>query len=153
MAPGDTHPDDDPETREHVRLVAVLVEAGLVFQHSPNGERRTREGAGRLRRMGTSPGFPDLIVLTPPPARPGCPGVALELKAPERRPARPVSPPWAPSCFSAAQRDWLERLESLGWVSLVAYEAEEAVQQLAALGYPVRAAVERLRARRSPGWA
>lgn len=144
--------DDDPETCQHVRLVAVLEEAALDYHHSPNGERRTREGAGRLRRMGTQPGFPDLVILTPPPARPGSPGAAIEMKAPERRPARPISQPWAPSCFSDAQRRWLERLQSLGWAVSVAYTAEDAVAWLADLGYPVRAAVERLRAAGHPGW-
>jgi hypothetical protein len=130
----------------------VLEEADLDYHHSPNGERRTREGAGRLRRMGTRPGFPDLLILTPPPARPGCPGAVIEMKAPERRPVRPVSPPWAPSCFSADQRHWIERLQALGWAASVAYTAEDAVDWLDTLGYPVRAAVERLRAAGHAGW-
>lgn len=138
VEPGQLMEDDDPETIEHCLVVAALEAAGLCYQHSPNGERRTREGGGRLRRMGAKAGFPDLVILTPAPAT-GRP-TAIEMKRPDRAPTRPRrDPPWAYAHFEKSQQAWLARLAALGWAALVAYTAEEAIEQLRALGYDVAA--------------
>lgn len=150
VQPGDPHRDDDPETVEHVRLVAVLEEAGLVYHHSPNGERRTREGGGRLRRMGTRRGWPDLCIYTRPPARPEVRVVVIEMKQPELRPKTERTGRW--SGARPEQRACLADIEACDGLSEVFYTAEDAVTWLDALGYPVRAAVERLRAARHAGW-
>jgi len=146
---GDLKPGDDPETIEQCRLVAVLEEAGVVYHHSPNGGRRTREGAGVLRRMGAKPGFPDLVILTQAP-RTGQP-VVIEMKRPDAAPAEPRrDPPWSYSVFSPEQQTWLACLRDLGWASLVAYSAEEAIGLLAGLGFELAAAQESLRLRGYP---
>lgn len=38
---------------------------GWIFTHVPNGERRDQVTAARLKRMGVTPGFPDLLFLGP----------------------------------------------------------------------------------------
>lgn len=137
-SPGELRPSDTGERREHIRVVGALEAAGLVYHHSPNGELRDARVAATLRRMGTQPGFPDLIILTPPPARPGCPAVALELKRPALEHGDEVAtPPWAWGEFTEHQQLWLASLEELGWCSLVAWTAEGAVEQLRDLGYDV----------------
>jgi hypothetical protein len=38
---------------------------GWVFNHCASGEYRTAATAGRLKRMGVKPGWPDLVLLSP----------------------------------------------------------------------------------------
>ncbi|TPL06417.1 VRR-NUC domain-containing protein [Mesorhizobium sp. B2-4-14] len=58
----------DPELQVHLAILdflrAVLGPDALVF-HTPNGGYRTPAEAGRLRRMGTMAGIPDICVLLP----------------------------------------------------------------------------------------
>lgn len=147
---GQPHPDDDPETVEHVRLVAVLEASGLVYHHSPNGGWRPgTKGGGQLRRMGCQPGFPDILILSPTGM---VNGAVIELKRPDAEPAAPWrSPPWAYSVFSDDQQKWLARFESMGWAALVAYSAEQAVDGLVACGYQLDAGIDELR--RQGRWA
>jgi hypothetical protein len=59
-----------------VQLLQVYANRGLLaFCHVPNGERRDRATAGRLKAMGTTPGVPDLLVWT------RSSGFGIELKA------------------------------------------------------------------------
>jgi hypothetical protein len=49
--------------RAVVDLLQVYANRGLLaFCHVPNGERRDRATAGRLKAMGTTPGVPDLLI-------------------------------------------------------------------------------------------
>ena len=49
--------------RSVVDLLQVYTNRGLLaFCHCPNGERRDRATAGRLKAMGTIPGVPDLLL-------------------------------------------------------------------------------------------
>jgi hypothetical protein len=69
-----------PEEQLHravVDLLSVYANRGLLaFCHVPNGERRDRATAGRLKAMGTMPGVADLLVWTQ-----GGGHFAIELKA------------------------------------------------------------------------
>jgi hypothetical protein len=55
-----------PEEQLHrscVQLLSLYEARGLLaFAHVPNGERRDRATAGRLKAMGTTPGVPDLLL-------------------------------------------------------------------------------------------
>lgn len=135
---GELRPSDTGETRLQVRVAGLLVRAGLLFTHPPNGEIRRRGVAAKLRRMGCHPGVPDLLIFTPPPARPGCLGTAIELKSPKLDPGAPFpDPPWEGPGVTEYQAGWLDRLASAGWVCLVGYTFDQLVEQLADLGYPV----------------
>ena len=93
------HPEDDLQ-----RAVAQLLDSlGWLWWHTPNGGRRSKIEAKRLKGLGVKPGVPDILILEPwtcltcrdDPPEPKCPvcrdrttgfGVAIELKAKKRKP-------------------------------------------------------------------
>lgn len=82
--------------RDPLRLVPFK------WYHVPNGsedgEERSHQSA-----LGVQPGVMDLWIVTPPPARPWCPGACLELK---RLKGGRLSP---------EQRQWITDMRALGW--------------------------------------
>lgn len=118
------------EREEQKALVLWLQARSIRHVAVPNGATLAGGPGERARQwrsleaQGCQRGFPDLLVLDKPPLRPECCGVAIELK---RREGGSVS---------ADQVAWLERLEQLGWVTLVAHGAEEACKYLVQIGYP-----------------
>jgi VRR-NUC domain len=61
-------PPPAPEFSLHVMVADVLerwASPGWRFTHFPAGELRNKVTAARLKRMGTKPGWPDLILLSP----------------------------------------------------------------------------------------
>jgi hypothetical protein len=57
-----------PEFLFHVMIADVLgrwAAPGWLHTHLPMGELRTPATAGRLKRMGVKPGWPDFILLSP----------------------------------------------------------------------------------------
>lgn len=79
--------------------------------HVPNGGRRPKGEAGKLKAMGVRPGVPDFLLPLPSPAK--CwSGLAIELKAKDGR-------------LSRAQAEWLERLADAGWRVAVVRSLEE----------------------------
>jgi hypothetical protein len=83
----------------------------------------TRENACRynayLKAEGKDPGVPDLCI-GPPPASSRM--TALEMKS-------------LTGTVSDAQKEWLDYLGSIGWLVLVAYGHEEAIELLEGAGY------------------
>lgn len=65
------------EQQEQFVVHAWLVKKGIVHNHSPNGGYRDLIEAAKFKRMGVSPGFPDIEV---PYARKGYHGLYIELK-------------------------------------------------------------------------
>ena len=74
-----------------------------LLHHSPNGGRRDAREAARFKAMGTSAGFPDLILPLP---QGEWAGLALELKSAKGR-------------QSPEQKAWMERLRGAGWCYLI----------------------------------
>lgn len=110
------------ESQEAEFLARWLTLRRIIFTHVPNEIRARHPGYLRKRaRQGVQTGFPDYLIFT----RTGGVeiGVALELKRVGGAKPRPE------------QRDWLDRLSALGWHTLVAYGAADAIDQLKALGY------------------
>ncbi len=97
---------------------------GWLFCHVPNGGKRNKLEAVLLARMGVRAGVSDLLIFSPPPRRPGRVGTALEMKAPK-----------GPKQGTPAQREWLERLDAVGWCTLTCRGAGDAIAALTALGY------------------
>lgn len=95
----------------------------VLWTHPPNGGKRGKATAAKLKREGVKAGVPDALIFTPPPAHPGARGVALELK--RQRGGR----------VSDEQEEWLGRLAALGWVTLVCKGATAAQKALQELGY------------------
>ena len=101
------------EDDEHRAFVAWLRLKGYTFHHSPNATGHTAEArrrAGRMKALGTSPGFPDLIIFT------GRHRIAIELK---RRKGGRATP---------EQRQWLEVLAAHGFHAAICNGRDEAVE-------------------------
>lgn len=89
------------------------------IHHSPNGGKRNIREAAKFKRLGTSAGFPDLIIISDNSFQP----FAIEMK---KRTGGKVSP---------SQRDWIFFLESVGWSVAVCNGADEAIEQLEMWGF------------------
>lgn len=80
--------------------------------HPPNGGKRPKGEAGKLKAMGVKPGVPDLIL---PLSCGQWKGLAIELKSPTNK-------------TSAAQAAWLARLEADGWLVGVVRTLDGAIE-------------------------
>ena len=67
-------------------------------------------------------GVADLIISTPPPKYPEARGIAIEMKSPKGR-------------VTDDQTFWLNMVHNHGWMTCVAYSAEEAIEFLISLGF------------------
>jgi len=90
--------------------IGRLPELEMLFA-VPNGGRRDKATAARLKAEGVKAGVPDIILPVP---RGGYAGLWIELK---RRPNEPTE----------QQQRWLERLRGHGCMAGVCYSAEEAI--------------------------
>ena len=80
--------------------------------HVPNGGKRPRGEAGKLRAMGTRKGVPDLLI----PRRSGrFPGLALELKSSAGR-------------LTPEQEAWLDAFHSDGWLTGIVRSLDEFIE-------------------------
>lgn len=111
------------EDEEQERLAALLDELGLRWAHIPNGGLRHIKVAKKLRKAGVKSGVPDILIFTRPPKKPKWIGLAIELK---RRIGGVVSD---------HQKEWLQDLERIGWVTVVCRGYDEAVKVLKKYGY------------------
>ena len=86
-------------------------ELALLFA-IPNGGKRDAATAVRLQAEGVKPGVPDVCL---PIARQGWHGLFIELK-------------WGRNKPSEYQLDWLERLTAQGYLAIVCWGWQEAVE-------------------------
>lgn len=63
-----------------VQLLNATKRPGVIFWHTPNGEKRDMATAMKLKRMGVLPGVSDLIIMD------GRSFFAMEVKAPGEKP-------------------------------------------------------------------
>lgn len=101
------------EADEARTLVSYLRLRGYRFHHSPNetgSSMEARRRAIRVKREGTSPGFPDYLIITSRGV------IAIELK---RTKGGTVSP---------EQREWIEALNVAGVPAYVCRGAEQAIK-------------------------
>lgn len=112
-----------PEDEIQVEVVRRLRAAGVTdFHHTPNPGKLTFAAACKQRAMGLQADVSDLVIWSAPPAVPGAPHAALELKAAGRT-------------ASVGQLEWLARRGNEGWAVAVAVGLEEAIAQLETWGY------------------
>tara|TARA_Y100001973_G_scaffold12329_1_gene17110 strand:+ start:732 stop:1577 length:846 start_codon:yes stop_codon:yes gene_type:complete len=116
-------PKSASELSEQIKICEQLKKAKLDFFSVPNGGRRSRNEAIKMKMSGLQPGIPDLLIITPPPK--GGVGTALEMKREDGKPAD----------LSFHQRRWLNLFDYHGWSSVVGYGAADAIQKLRNLGY------------------
>lgn len=107
------------EAAIHIAVATFLdrfITPGWLFTHVPNGERRDARTGAKLKRMGTKPGFPDLILIDPAGTFHG-----LELKTEGGR-------------LSEAQEGFHGHARSQGWRVEVADSYDAAIAVLAGWG-------------------
>jgi hypothetical protein len=116
------------EEQIHRLVTSTLRHLRVCFIHVPMGGKRAANSGRAMRAMGAPKGFPDILILDPPPAllnsagTRACVGAALELKTAKGR----VSP---------QQQAWLDRLKERGWHVGVARGDEQALAFLRECGY------------------
>lgn len=115
------------EHAEQELVVRQLRESGYLVLSVPNEGQRTAATAARFAQRGLLPGAPDLLVLDPPPGYAGRPWVGLAIEFKRKKGGR----------LQANQDAVLLRMNGLGWLTLVAYGAAAALEQLHLLGYRV----------------
>jgi hypothetical protein len=116
------------EHSEQVVVVRKLRSAKVLFCAVPNGGRRQRLDAVKLKAEGVRRGVPDLLIFDAPPNHPDCVGTALEMKKQGASEA----------ALSRFQKNWIKHLEKRGWLVIVGYGARDALTKLKEAGYPVR---------------
>lgn len=110
------------ESTEQITLARHLDRLGVLWTHPPLAQHGLSAGA-HARHMGARAGVPDVLIFTPPPARPAARGVAIELK---RRVGGSTTP---------EQEQWLEQLEQVQWLCRVCKGAADAIRWLEWLGW------------------
>lgn len=120
---------DTPEARIHMRAVAYMrrylsfllgPKTTAPFFHCTNEGVATVQYRAKLRRMGLSPGMPDLVIVCE--TKQGHPGAALEIKAPRGR-------------LSAAQRQWLDTWSGAGFDAVCTWGHRGTADQLLSWGF------------------
>jgi len=94
----------------------LLARPGVVWWHVSNGEKRDKQTAAKLKRMGVLPGVSDLTI-----SLPGGRFGFLELK-------------WNGNRLTPEQHDFLAAMAERGHLTGVAYTLDSALIQLASWG-------------------
>lgn len=117
------------EHQEQVKLFAWLKAKSIVAFAIPNGAslRGAYAGWNRLKAEGCNPGVPDIHVVTPPPKEPAK-RVYLELKRANLRNQKAGQ-------LNQVQFGWMCLLTRLDQIHILAYGANDAIDQLTRLGY------------------
>lgn len=100
----------------HLTTVRALMPELSWLYHTPNGKKRDKLTAARLKAMGVVPGVPDLIL---PVRTSDYTGLAIEMKS-------------STGSLSPEQRDWQEHYIIQGWRFAVCRSAEDARSVLCA---------------------
>lgn len=112
------------EWEEQKALAELLTLRRILFFHIPNGEARSKSGAGRLKAMGVKAGVPDIFIADIPPGEPLARGVFIELK--RTRGSKDKEP---------AQIAMASKLRARGYIVLVCKGWRSAAKALRGLGY------------------
>ncbi|MDM7322422.1 MAG: VRR-NUC domain-containing protein [Gammaproteobacteria bacterium] len=84
--------------------------------HVPNGGKRPKGEAGKLRAMGTKPGVPDLLLPFPSPSG-AWKGLAIEFKS-------------ATGKLTPQQKAWLDQMAAAGWKTAVIRSLDEFIDTM-----------------------
>lgn len=83
-----------------VQLLDLTKRPDVMFWHTPNGEKRDKATAAKLKRMGVRPGVSDILIMD------GRGFYAMEVKAPGEKPTQD-------------QRDFLDLFAKRGHIAVV----------------------------------
>ena len=115
------------EHSEQVAFVRQLTRAKICFTAIPNGGKRDKKAARAIAAEGVQAGFPDLLILDPPPSLFGYVGLAIEMKVEDRSKA----------VVRPNQVKWLALLADRDWLTVVCYGATEAIAYMRSIGYVI----------------
>ena len=103
---------------DHFQISAAtfLNQLGALWFHTPNGGLRDKNIARKFKAMGLKPGVPDILIWD---QRQGFSGYAIELKCGRNTP-------------TDEQAFWLNKLQSLGWKTLVTWSLDEFIFEIEA---------------------
>ena len=93
-----------------VAFIRVTLPDANMLYHVPNGGKRDRREAAKLKQQGVRAGVPDLCL---PVARSGYHGLYIELKVEKNKPTE-------------LQLEWLAALKQQGYAAVVCYGWQEA---------------------------
>ena len=102
------------EEEATIAVVEYCYMRGVPVAHVPNEGKRSPQQGARLKRMGMSKGFPDLVIPIP---RGDYHGLYLELKVGEGK-------------TSAEQKRWLNILSANGYASTACWGVDEAINTI-----------------------
>ena len=125
----------DSETEHQKRVASALDSAGVLFCASTVDNIAGLRTRAKAVALGYRKGDPDLRIYDPPPAHPECFATALEMKAPQWLPKTSRAHRWS-KCLPH-QKERLAALEARGWLIIVAYGFDDAMDKLSAAGYPM----------------
>lgn len=115
------------EYEEQVKLAEYLDMKGYLWCHVPNGGKRNPITGKKLKRQGVKPGVPDVLIFASPMDRQlgvkSLKSAAIELKRQNG----------SMSDLRDTQREWLINLQKKGWLTKVAFGADEAIDWLEGL--------------------
>lgn len=117
MTRWNTTKENPTEFEEQVKLAKYLDMKGYDWFHVPNGGKRDAVTGARMKKQGAKKGVPDNFILNVPQHL-DYNGIVIELK--RKKGGR----------LTKEQKDWLIILRSLGWLTKVAYGADDAIDWL-----------------------
>lgn len=124
-----------PEHCEQVRVVGILELARIPFSASLAGVSISKAQRGMAKARGVQAGDPDLVIWRTPPAHPDRKGMCVEMKTPDLAPVTDKAMRW--SGAKPHQRERLALLEAEGFLCVVGYGADDALNKILAAGYPL----------------
>lgn len=101
---------DPDEASEQIAVVQYCALKGIPVAHVPNEGKRSVVYGSRLKEMGLSCGFPDLVI---PEPRKGYHGLFIEMKTRTGK-------------ATEDQKKWLSRLSKSGYLAALCHGFEEA---------------------------
>lgn len=126
---------NNPEHQQQVIVAQALVLARIPFSASLSGVNLTKAQRGMAKARGVQAGEPDIIIHRPPPWHPGLIGMAVEMKTVGMMPKTDRAMKW--SGAEPHQRARLQELENEGFLCVVGYGADDAIEKIRAAGYPL----------------
>lgn len=113
------------EEYEQKALAEWLDWHGILWVHVGHEGDRHPAYANKLKKQGVKPGVPDVLIFDRPPEEPNAAGMAVELKREGGY----------QSDLTDNQEEWLDKLENRGWITRVAFGADEAIEMIKEFGY------------------
>ena len=107
-------PIERTETQEQIDVVAYLNLRHIPHYHVPNESKRSVVYGAMLKKMGMSPGVPDLVIPVP---NGRYHGLYIEMKTKRGRPTE-------------NQKRWLDLLQKNGYKAVICHGFDEARQEI-----------------------